>query len=65
MNVDPLREKGGLTMYKPNLDEMAVAMALLEQLLADFEPVDEDDMRDAEIASKVAKYWLKLELKTD
>ena len=45
-------------MDKPTDSEIIITAALLEQLLCDFEPLDYDDMKHAEIAAKVARYWL-------
>ena len=45
-------------MNKPTQAEVLIAAGLLEQLLCNFEPVDDDDVQAAKIAEKVAKYFL-------
>ena len=45
-------------MEKPTQSEIMITAALLEQLLCNFEPIDSEEMQHAEIAGKVAKFWL-------
>jgi hypothetical protein len=46
-------------VVRPTWWEAAVTMALLDQLLADFEPVDEEDREHARIASRVVARWFR------
>jgi len=47
------------TENKPSREDVMIAMALLEQLVADFEPHTDEDHEHALIAGRVARWFLE------